>query len=118
MDDAVSPEAARQWLLETFPAAWEDFPFGPGTRTFKNARGKLFALMTDEAPGAFRITMKLGRDAADEALVLPFVSIAPYVGRHGWVTVQVEQPPEWELAQEWVARSWELVSNARHRPKR
>ena len=107
--DSVRPEDARAWILGTFPGAWEDFPFGPGTRVFKNGKGKLFVLITDEADHAFRVTVKLGREGAAEALMLPFVSVAPYLGRHGWVTVQVEQAPEWEIASDWIGTSWGLV---------
>lgn len=104
-------------MLGQFPGAWEDFPFGPGERVFKNAKGKMFALM-NENQGGFRVTMKLTPDEAEEARVLPFVDRAAYVGRYGWVTVSVAGDGEWELAQDWVSRSWELVTSARSREQR
>src|SRR5690606_28358600 len=62
---------ARAWVLETFLGSREDFPFGPAQRVFKNARGKMFVLMSDESGSGFRITMKLGREEAEEARMLP-----------------------------------------------
>ncbi len=103
-------DEAREWILATFPAAREEFPFGPGTRVFKNAKGKMFALMTDEEPGRFRVSVKLTEAEADEARVLPFVHRAPYLGRYHWVAVHIEQAAEWDIAQDWVSRSWELIA--------
>jgi predicted DNA-binding protein (MmcQ/YjbR family) len=110
---SISPDQARQWLLETFPGAWEDFPFGPGSRVFKNAKGKMFAVLSDESATGFRVTAKLTHDEAAEVLLFPFVRVAPYLGRHGWITVEVHQEAEWDLARDWVARSWELVTHGK-----
>ena len=107
---AVDVEKARGWILATFPAAREGFPFGPETRVFKNAKGKMFALMTDEEPGRFRVSLKLTEAEADEARVLPFVHRAPYLGRYHWVAVHIEQDAEWDITQDWISRSWELIA--------
>lgn len=109
---------ARQWCLATFAGTREEWPFGPGTRVFKTPAGKMYALLSDESPAGFRVSLKLTPEEAEEALLLPFVRPAPYMARNHWVTVEVRGDPEWEATQTWIRRSWELVSRPASRGKR
>ncbi|MBI5948021.1 MAG: MmcQ/YjbR family DNA-binding protein [Chloroflexi bacterium] len=97
-------------LSLAFPGAYEDWPWGHEDPVFKAANKKIFAMTGHDAEGVLRVTVKLSPDEAEAALMLPFVSVAAYVGRYGWVTARVEQGVEFDIATEWVARSHELVT--------
>ncbi len=97
-------------LALAFPGAYEDWPWGDEDPVFKAANKKVFAMTGHDAEGVLKVTVKLSPDEAEAALLLPFVSVAAYVGRHGWVTARVEQEVEFDIATEWVGRSHELVT--------
>jgi predicted DNA-binding protein (MmcQ/YjbR family) len=108
-------DQVRQLCL-AYPGAYEDNPWGDGP-VFKNARGKIFVFTSgDRDP--FGMTVKLTHEEQAEALNLPFVRVAAYVGRHGWVTVTIPGEFEWEVALPWIARSYDLVSGAAKRAAR
>ena len=72
-------------LALSFPEAYEDEPWGHPV--FKVADNKMFASMSAEPP--IRLTVKLTAEERGIAMLLPFVSIARYVGRYGWITAEV-----------------------------
>ena len=108
-------EAVRNAALG-LPGAWEDHPWGQEP-VFKNAKGKIFVFCGLGAGTAFSATVKLPPAEGEEALSLPFVSVARYVGRYGWVTVGVSNPFELEVLLEWIARSYEVVGGAKRRER-
>jgi predicted DNA-binding protein (MmcQ/YjbR family) len=64
------------------------------------------------------VTVKLGKEAAEEAKLLPFVVTAPYIGRHGWVMATVRDESELDIVLPWIERSYELVvSQPASRPR-
>ena len=82
----VSPEKAGARVAElalSFPQAYEDRPFGDFP-TYKVPPNKLFAL------------------------ALPFVSVARYVGRYGWITARVTDEDSLAAALEWLRESYWL----------
>jgi predicted DNA-binding protein (MmcQ/YjbR family) len=98
-------------LALSFEGAWPDFPWGHEQPVYKNAKGKIFLFTGEDETGTTRITVKLTPDEGSAALLLPFVSVAAYVGRYGWVTAMLGSDVEWEIARPWVARSYELVTS-------
>ncbi len=108
-------EVLRAFALE-FDGAREDFPWEWGHPVFKTAKGKIFVMATPEGDG-FRMSLKLTLDEASEALTFPFVSVAPYVGRYGWVSVAVHSDAEWDIAIPWIRRSYDLVTGPAKRPR-
>jgi predicted DNA-binding protein (MmcQ/YjbR family) len=97
-------------LALAFPGAAEEYPFGGDTAVFKAANRKMFVLASVDPSQPLRVTVKLTPEEASEALLFPFVSVAAYLGRHGWVTARVSAGAEWEIARPWVERSHALVT--------
>ncbi len=90
------PEATEQ---ET----WGDVTFRVG--------GKMFAITGYSAEG---VTVKATH--ADQAALVaadPSVSVARYVGRHGWVSIDLTGAPDWALVEDLVRESWRLVAPKR-----
>jgi predicted DNA-binding protein (MmcQ/YjbR family) len=92
-------------LALSFPEAYEDAPWG--FPVFKVADNRLFALMQDGGQ-AVEVTVKLDREEREIALLHPWVRVASYVGRYGWVTATVEDGDALETALEWVRESYYL----------
>ena len=102
----------------TFEGTWEDFPWGHESPVFKNGSAKIFAMTgIDESTGNLNATVKLAPDEASAALMLPFVTKAAYVGRYGWVTVQVQEQAQFDILIDWVARSHALVRKPAKKPR-
>jgi predicted DNA-binding protein (MmcQ/YjbR family) len=97
------PEAERVDIEE-----WGDHP------TFR-VRGKNF-IFSD--PAATNLSLKLSKDEA-EAVVASDPSVDPTgygLGRHGWISVTLEQSPDderWTQVEEWVRTSYTLVAPKR-----
>jgi len=72
-------------LALSFPQAYEDDPWG--FPVFKVADNRMFAMLASSDP--VEVTMKVGAEEREIAMLLPFVRPASYVGRYGWVTVTV-----------------------------
>ena len=83
----------------------EEYPFGAETTVFKTPKGKMFILATEEAGDVIRMSLKLTPEESAEARMLPFITPALYLARHGWVSVRVTNDFEWETALGFIARS-------------
>lgn len=71
-------------------------------------RDKIFAI---SGPEAERVTLKATRE--DQAALVAAsdrIAVAPYVGRFGWVSVDLTGRPDWDELAELVAESWRLVA--------
>lgn len=97
----------------SFDGAFEDHPFGLDTTVYKAPNGKMFVICSEDAAGALLATVKLTPDEGAAALTLPFVSVARYVGRYGWVTAHIREEVELDITLEWVRRSFDLVAPKR-----
>jgi predicted DNA-binding protein (MmcQ/YjbR family) len=97
-------------LALSFPQAYEDAPWGHPV--FKVADNRMFATMSAEGEDVLRVTVKLTAEEREIAMLLPFVSVARYVGRYGWVTAEVTDEETLEAALEWVRESYWLKAPA------
>ena len=99
-------------LALSFPETFEDWPWGHPV--FKVGDNKMFAGMSD-GDGAVSLTVKLTPDEREIALHMPYVGVARYVGRYGWVTAEVTDEESLENALEWLRESYWLNAPARLR---
>lgn len=100
-------------LALSFPKAYEDHPWGDFP-VFKVPNNKVFAWLTIE-PEQTHLTVKVTPEERDVALLLPFVSIARYVGRYGWITATVTDEETLEASLEWLRESYWLKAPAKLR---
>jgi predicted DNA-binding protein (MmcQ/YjbR family) len=108
----VSYEQRIRELALSFPETYEDWPWGPPV--FKVGDNKMFALMSD-GEASVSLTVKLTPEEREIALHMANVDVARYVGRYGWVTVQVSDEESLENALEWLRESYWLKAPARLR---
>jgi len=99
-------------LALSFPQTYEDSPWGHPV--FKVGDNKMFAAMSD-GDDPVSLTMKLTPDEREIALHLPYVRVAAYVGRYGWVTATVADEESFENALEWLRESYWLKAPAKLR---
>ena len=102
-------ERIRELAL-SFPETYEDHPWGDFP-VFKVGANKVFAWLTIE-PKAVELTLKLTAEEREVAHLLPWVSVARYVGRYGWVTATVTDEDSLGAALEWVRESYWLKAPA------
>jgi len=93
-------------LALSFPETYEDHPWGDFP-VFKVGANKVFAWLTIESK-AVQLTLKLTAEEREVAHLLPWVSVARYVGRYGWVTATVTDEDSLDAALEWVRESYWL----------
>lgn len=101
-------ERLREFAL-SFEGSREEFSFGPDHPVFKNSKGKIFAIASDQEDG-MHVSLKLTPDEVLEAMTLPFVRPAPYLAKNHWVASIISNEAEFEMTLEWIRRSHELVS--------
>jgi predicted DNA-binding protein (MmcQ/YjbR family) len=99
-------------LALSFPETYEDSPWGHPV--FKVGDNKMFAAMSD-GETSVSLTVKLTPEEREIALHMPNVDVARYVGRYGWVTVQVTDDESLENALEWLRESYWLKAPKRLR---
>ena len=88
------------------PDAVEEHPWGD---TVFKVRGRIFAFLGPrDRPG---VTVKPSPDERDVLLELPYVRVASYVGRFGWVYVTIEDEEALTLALGLVDDSYDLISS-------
>jgi predicted DNA-binding protein (MmcQ/YjbR family) len=92
-------------LALSFPETYEDRPWGHPV--FKVGDNKMFAAMSDD-DDPLTVTVKLTPEEREIALQFPYVSVARYVGRYGWVTAEVSDAESLENALEWLRESYWL----------
>lgn len=100
-------------LALSFPEAYEDRPWGDFP-VFKVANNKVFAWVVEDGPEV-RVTLKLTKEEREIAFLLPFVSVAKYVGRYGWITASVTDDESLDAALEWLRESYWLKAPPRLR---
>jgi predicted DNA-binding protein (MmcQ/YjbR family) len=99
-------------LALSFPETYEDAPWGHPV--FKVGDNKMFAAMSN-ADDPLTLTVKLTPEEREIALTLPYVRVAAYVGRYGWVTAEVADEESLENALEWLRESYWLKAPAKVR---
>lgn len=70
-----------------------------------------------EEQGRLTIGFKLERPHADLVVDGDRFRRAPYVGRHGWVSMDAERIDDWKLVRAFVEESYRLIATCR-RPSR
>jgi predicted DNA-binding protein (MmcQ/YjbR family) len=96
-------------LALSLPQTYEDSPWGHPV--FKVGDNRMFASMsTGDDP--LTVTLKLTPEERELALALPYVRVAAYVGRYGWVTAEVRDEEALENALEWLRESYWLKAPA------
>ena len=96
-------------LALSFPETYEDAPWGHPV--FKVGNNKMFAGMsTSEDP--LTLTVKLTPEEREIALSMPYVRVAAYVGRYGWVTAALTDEESLDNALEWLRESYWLNAPA------
>jgi predicted DNA-binding protein (MmcQ/YjbR family) len=100
-EGAAHGERLRSHCLAK-PDAVEDHPWGD---TVFKIRGKIFAGIGERS-----VTVKASPDDLDGLLALEIVERAPYVGRYGWVVVEVQDEEALDLALSLIDTSYDLVS--------
>jgi predicted DNA-binding protein (MmcQ/YjbR family) len=93
-------------LALSFPEAYEDRPWGDFP-VFKVGQNKVFGWAVTE-DDAVRVTVKLTAEEREIAHLLPYVSVARYVGRYGWITAAVTDEESLAAALEWLRESYWL----------
>jgi predicted DNA-binding protein (MmcQ/YjbR family) len=109
---AAEVEAAIRAHAMTLPGAYEDRPWGHPV--FKLPPNRVFVFMS-EAQDPVKVTVKLDAEEREAALTQPFIAVAKYVGRYGWVTVDVVDGDVLTMVLDWVAESWWLKASAAQR---
>ena len=99
-------------LALSFPETYEDAPWGHPV--FKVGDNKMFAAMSD-GDDSVSLTVKLTAEEREIALHMPYVTVARYVGRYGWVTARVTDDESLENALEWMRESYWLKAPTRLR---
>jgi predicted DNA-binding protein (MmcQ/YjbR family) len=105
IDSRAVPAAARRLREKmrrrclALAGVVEEFPWG-GAGVYK-VRGKIFA-STDLRGPAYEVAFKPPPEERDDALSLPFVRVADYVGRYGWVHASLTKAVELELVWPWI----------------
>jgi predicted DNA-binding protein (MmcQ/YjbR family) len=102
-------ERIRELAL-SFPEAYEDHPWGDFP-VFKVPPNKVFGFLGIEQQAA-RLTVKLTAEEREIAHLLPYVSVARYVGRYGWITATVTDEESLRAALEWLRESYWLKAPA------
>ena len=80
--------------------------------------GKQFAQLRDDHHGDGRTVVCVKTGGSDEQAMLveaapETYSIPAYIGKAGWVGIDLTCEPDWALVEDRVARSWELAAPAR-----
>lgn len=97
-------EDIRAYCLD-LPDAWEDYPWGD---IVYKVGAKMFASLDGDG-GVTNVTVKAAPEDAEILVQAPHVSVAPYVGRYGWVTVLVTDEATLDQVMALISMSYDLV---------
>ena len=96
------------------PDAFEDHPWGD--TVFKvGAKGKIFCFCSSTSPS---VTVKTSVENQAALVQLPNIKIAAYVGRYGWVSVNIDDEQTLELALDLIDESYGRVAKPPKKPKK
>lgn len=104
--------AALQKHALSKPGAVEEYPWGD---VAWKVRGKLFAVTGKDAAG---VTVKARLE--DQAVLVqhPAIRVAPYVGRFGWVAIEIGDAETLALACQLIDESYAALAGSTGKPRR
>ena len=100
------PLTEMRRICLTLPETAETMTWG---QPHFRVRGKIFAGFGDHG-GTFTIGFKLEREHADAAIQDPRFVRAPYVGAHGWISMDVKGVRDWAEVRALVRESYRLIA--------
>ena len=92
----------------SFEGAVEEYPWEDHVGW--KVKGKLFAISD---PGGVRVTVKSTPERQQALITHPDISVAAYVGRYGWVSVELVSEQTLAIAVDLVTESYSLVAKRR-----
>lgn len=101
-----SPLTEMRRICLALPEATETMTWG---QPHFRVRGKIFAGFGDHG-GTFTLGFKLEREHADAAIQDPRFARAPYVGQHGWISMDVKGVRDWKEVRALVRESYRLIA--------
>lgn len=104
-----SPLNEMRRICLALPEATETMTWG---QPHFRVRGKIFAGFGDHG-GTFTLGFKLEREHADAAVQDPRFTRAPYVGAHGWISMDVKGVRDWAEVRALVRESYRLIAPKR-----
>jgi predicted DNA-binding protein (MmcQ/YjbR family) len=102
MSKQVNPLARIRNFCLQFPDSKEVIQFG---HPFFKWRDKPFAVLDDND-----ISIKVEKESQPLFLEDPRFTKTPYIGNHGWITLSLSPPINWEEVEELIRGSYEFVS--------
>lgn len=104
--------AALQKHALSKPGAVEEYPWAD---VAWKVRGKLFAVTGRDATG---VTVKASPE--DQAVLVqhPAIRVAPYVGRFGWVAIEIGDAETLALARQLIDESYAALAGSASGPRR
>ncbi len=104
-----SPLTEMRRICLSLPEVTETMTWG---QPHFRVRGKIFAGFGDHG-GTFTLGFKLEREHADAAILDPRFTRAPYVGAHGWISMDVKGVRDWDEVRALVHESYRLIAPKR-----
>ena len=105
-NESMAPKkvfAAIQEHAISKPDSIEEHPWGD---VAWKAKGKMFAVSSEDSNF---VTVKLTLEEQAALVMHPQIEISKYVGRYGWVTIEVDNADTLELAKDLVDESYDSV---------
>lgn len=97
-------EDIRAYCLD-LADVWEDYPWGD--IVYKIGPKMFASLGADD--GTTSVTVKAAPEDAEILVQMPHITVAPYVGRYGWVTVAVGDEDALDQVMALISMSYDLV---------
>jgi predicted DNA-binding protein (MmcQ/YjbR family) len=114
--DLPDTHAARevQRFCLAFEGAWEDYPWGD---IVYKVGSRIFCFL-GIGGGMAGVTVKATHEDADALRQLPHIEPARYIGRHGWVSVRIEDEGTLGQAFDLIEASYHLVRDKKGKYER
>ena len=95
-------------IVTKLPGAYEDRPWGS---VHCKVAGKIFVGWGRDDDGV--MTMGFKTDKQLQSMLVASdkrFSVAPYVGKHGWVNMALGKKPDWAEVEQFIAGSYRMIA--------